>query len=110
MNRIEFLKCIDNILGKPLISLLCKIGQQSKEPQENIKRLLLICPGGIGEPYYPVPMQDALNIYDKYKNEAQKLKFVYFVGRLAEYKYYNMDQAVKRALEVFEEIARKICP
>lgn len=63
-----------------------------------------------GEPYYPVPMEEAINIYDKYKNEAQKFKSVYFVGRLAEYKYYNMDQAVQRALEVFKEIARNICP
>lgn len=56
-----------------------------------------------GEPYYPIPMEDAVNIYHKYKKEAQKLKSVYFIGRLAEYKYYNMDQVVKRALEVFEE-------
>lgn len=87
MNRIEFLKCIDNILGRSFIFLLCKIRQQSKEPLENIKRLFLICPGGIGEPYYPIPMQDVLSIHDKYKNEAQKLESVYFVGRLAEYKY-----------------------
>jgi UDP-galactopyranose mutase len=37
---------------------------------------------------------------DKYKKEASKLKNVYFAGRLAECKYYNMDQAVKRALEL----------
>ena len=59
-----------------------------------------------GEPYYPIPMEEALNIYNKYRKEAQKLKSTYFIGRLAEYKYYNMDQVVKRALDLFESIAK----
>jgi UDP-galactopyranose mutase len=59
-----------------------------------------------GEPYYPLPMEKALNLSDKYKKEALKLKSVYLIGRLAEYKYYNMDQVVKRALDTFESIAK----
>jgi len=55
-------------------------------------------------PYYPVPNQRNQNIYDKYKKEADKLKDIYFVGRLANYKYFNMDQAFKNALDLFEEI------
>ena len=43
-------------------------------------------------------------LIDASREEAEKLKGVYFVGRLAEYKYYNMDQAIKRALDVFEQI------
>ena len=49
-----------------------------------------------GEPYYPVPTEENRKKYLQYKTEAQKLKNVYFVGRLAEYKYYNMDQIVER--------------
>ena len=57
-----------------------------------------------GEPYYPMPMEDALAIYRKYEKKAQKLRYTYFIGRLAEYKYYNMDQVVKKALDVFVAI------
>ncbi len=64
-------------------------------------------PESEGEPFYPMPMDEALYIYNKYQEEVRKLESVYFIGRLAEYKYYNMDQVVKKALEVFEEIARE---
>lgn len=64
-------------------------------------------PKSEGEPYYPMPTDNAFEIYNKYQKEAKKLKSVYFIGRLAEYKYYNMDQVVKRALEVFEELSKK---
>lgn len=59
------------------------------------------------EPYYPVPKDENLEIYSKYTKEVKKLSnIVYFVGRLADYKYYNMDQIVARALNVFE---KEIC-
>ena len=54
-----------------------------------------------GEPYYPVPNSKNQEIYSKYKAEADKLSDIYFVGRLANYKYFNMDQAFKNALELF---------
>ncbi|MBA3239482.1 MAG: UDP-galactopyranose mutase [Parachlamydiaceae bacterium] len=54
-----------------------------------------------GEPYYPVPTQKNQLIYERYKEEADKLLDVYFVGRLANYKYFNMDQAIKNALDLF---------
>nr|MBF6607389.1 UDP-galactopyranose mutase [Flavobacterium sp.] len=60
-----------------------------------------------GEPYYPVPNSRNQEIYDKYKAEAERLSKVYFVGRLANYKYFNMDQAFKNALELFKELQAK---
>ena len=54
-----------------------------------------------GEPYYPVPNPRNQRIYERYKREADKLENVFFVGRLANYKYFNMDQAFKNALEIF---------
>lgn len=54
-----------------------------------------------GDPYYPVPNPKNQHIYEKYKAEADALVDVYFVGRLANYKYFNMDQAFKNALELF---------
>ncbi len=56
------------------------------------------------EPYYPIPRAENRELYNQYQQEVQKLKGVHFAGRLADYKYYNMDQAVGRALSLFEEI------
>lgn len=58
---------------------------------------------GENEPYYPIPNNETDIIYKKYKKIADSLTNVIFVGRLAEYKYYNMDQIVAKALKVFEE-------
>lgn len=57
-----------------------------------------------GEPYYPVPNIKNEQIYASYKKEAIKLERqgIYFVGRLANYKYYNMDQAFRNALDVYK--------
>lgn len=60
-----------------------------------------------GEPYYPVPNPRNGEIYKKYKDEAEKLLDVHFVGRLANYKYFNMDQAFKNALDLFESLEKK---
>lgn len=59
-----------------------------------------------GEPYYPVPSPQNKNIYERYQKEAKKLekKNIYFVGRLANYKYFNMDQAFKNALDLFNRL------
>jgi UDP-galactopyranose mutase len=60
-----------------------------------------------GEPYYPVPNPRNQEIYSKYKTEAKKLVDIHFVGRLANYKYFNMDQAFKNALDLFDELNNK---
>lgn len=55
------------------------------------------------EKYYPIPKDDNHNLFKKYKQEADLLKDVMFCGRLADYKYYNMDQVIARALTLFEQ-------
>lgn len=59
-----------------------------------------------GESYYPVPTPKNREIYKQYQAEAKKLEKenIYFVGRLAEYKYFNMDQAIKSALDLYERL------
>lgn len=57
-----------------------------------------------GEPYYPVPNARNRRIYEQYKQEADALTNVYFVGRLANYKYFNMDQAFENAIELFHSL------
>jgi len=54
--------------------------------------------------FYPVPTKENQQRYLKYYEEGKKLKNVYFIGRLAEYKYLNMDCVIKRALKLFKEI------
>ncbi|MDD8017701.1 MAG: UDP-galactopyranose mutase, partial [Bacteroidota bacterium] len=61
-----------------------------------------------GEPYYPIPNDDNATLYKLYGDEAKKLKTVHFVGRLATYRYYNMDQVTAQALKTFEEIAQRL--
>ena len=59
-----------------------------------------------GEPYYPVPNERNLSLYQKYKimaDKEQKEGNIYFVGRLANYKYFNMDQAIDNALQFFND-------
>jgi UDP-galactopyranose mutase len=57
-----------------------------------------------GDPYYPIPTQDNEEIFKKYKALSVNLKNVSFVGRLAEYRYYNMDQVVGAALSTVKRI------
>ena len=57
-----------------------------------------------GDPYYPVPNEKNQLIYEKYKARADQLTDVYFVGRLANYKYFNMDQAFKNALDLYRTL------
>jgi len=60
---------------------------------------------GCNEPYYPVPKEENHELVKLYQREIRKLNgSVIFAGRLADYKYYNMDQAVARALQVFEKV------
>jgi UDP-galactopyranose mutase len=64
-------------------------------------------PRAEGDPYYPVPRPENAEIYKNYKALADATPGVYFVGRLATYKYYNMDQCVAQALNVYTQIASK---
>ncbi|WP_437790804.1 UDP-galactopyranose mutase [Sorangium sp. So ce693] len=57
-----------------------------------------------GDPYYPVPRPENGELYRKYKALAEATPNVRFVGRLATYRYYNMDQVVGQALATFDQI------
>ena len=73
--------------------------------QEHRKTTLVYeYPRAEGDPYYPVPRTENAEVYRRYKALADSTPGVYFVGRLATYKYYNMDQVVAQALAEFERI------
>lgn len=61
-------------------------------------------PKAEGDPYYPVPRPENAELYKKYQQLAASMTNTYFVGRLATYKYYNMDQVVAQALTTFKKI------
>ena len=72
--------------------------------QSNPKtRICFEYPKDEGDPYYPIPRAENEILYKKYKDEAEKLENTYFIGRLAQYKYMNMDQVVAIALDVFDK-------
>ena len=61
-------------------------------------------PSAKGDPYYPIPCSESAALYQKYKALADAEKNVIFIGRLAQYRYYNMDQVVAAALQAAKEI------
>ncbi len=61
-------------------------------------------PSDKGDPYYPVPRPENQALYKRYEALALATRDVWFVGRLATYRYYNMDQVVGQALSTFRRI------
>ncbi|MDO8583096.1 MAG: UDP-galactopyranose mutase [bacterium] len=74
-----------------------------KHPKTTISREY---PTWDGEPYYPVLSKENIELYKFYKSQAilEEKKGVHFVGRLANYKYFNMDQAFANALSLFYQL------
>jgi UDP-galactopyranose mutase len=62
-----------------------------------------------GDPYYPVPNKENTELYEKYRTKAknEERNNVYFVGRLANYKYFNMDQTIENALVFFDSLKKQ---
>lgn len=63
---------------------------------------------GKNDPYYPIPNEVNHSIFNKYSELASKEQNVFFTGRLANYKYYNMDETVGVALQLFEKTITKV--
>lgn len=55
-------------------------------------------------PYYPIINDDNLTMYKQYQDESSKYDNLYLVGRLAQYKYYNMDLVINEALELYRKL------
>jgi UDP-galactopyranose mutase len=64
-------------------------------------------PSSEGDPYYPIPREENQALYKRYEALADATDNVTFVGRLATYRYYNMDQIVGQALATFRRIDQK---
>ena len=59
---------------------------------------------GKNERYYPISNPETKELYDKYKQLAEKIEGLYFIGRLGTYKYYNMDKAAENVFELFKTL------
>lgn len=61
-----------------------------------------------GDPYYPIPRPENQELYRKYEALAERMSSAFFTGRLATYRYYNMDQIVGQALTTFRKIEETV--
>jgi UDP-galactopyranose mutase len=64
-------------------------------------------PTSEGDPYYPVPRPENAAMYRQYQALAERTADVHFCGRLATYRYYNMDQVVAQALALYGRVTRR---
>jgi UDP-galactopyranose mutase len=65
-------------------------------------------PAAEGDPYYPIPRPENALLFKRYERLALTTPNVWFVGRLATYRYYNMDQVVGQALATFRRIGETL--
>lgn len=80
-------------------------GQENTNGTTIIKEYSFAYTGAAGEtPYYAIINEKNQALYEKYAKELGAYKNVYMLGRLAEYKYYNIDAIVKKALQLAEQI------
>ena len=74
-----------------------------------IKTVCTEYPSSSGDPYYPINNKKNLKTFAKYKKliNIYEKKNIFFEGRLAQYKYLNMDEVIERALNLFNRIKLK---
>lgn len=106
----------DSIQNAPVVAYpqekgYTRITEYKKIPVQNkkgssyaVEYPLLYQDGQEMEPYYPVLTQDSQIQYSKYQELVTKIPNLFTCGRLGDFKYYNMDQALARALSVVKEI------
>lgn len=95
------------VVAYPQVEGYTRITEYKKLPVQNVSGITTIAyeypltfqVGAKAEPYYPIPTETNEKIYSKYKNKAEQISNLVLCGRLAEYKYYNMDQAIASVLQ-----------
>lgn len=82
----------------------------TQQKKENVTSVIIEYPGAykrgdskFGEPLYPISHPDCQAMYEKYKNRANQFSNIILTGRLADYRYYNMEATVMRSLEVMDQ-------
>lgn len=95
------------VVAYPQADGYTRITEYKKLPYQNIKGTTYVVEyplsykqGEENEPYYPVLTDESILLYKKYIKLAESINCLVCCGRLADFKYYNMDQAIDRALAV----------
>ncbi len=104
---------IDSYQNAPVVAYpqakgFTRITEYKKLPEQDIKDITIIAkeypqkytPACEFEPYYPIPTKESSILYNQYEDQASHYKNLILCGRLAEYKYYNMDQAMAAVLNI----------
>jgi len=104
-----------SVVAYPKAEGYTRITEFKKLPPQNVKGRTTIAyeyplPADkeSNEPYYPISTDENLSLYNKYKSDIKKIPNVFLCGRLADYKYYNMDAAILQAFDVCEAVKTKI--
>ena len=100
------------VVAYPQVKDFTRITEYKKLPEQDVEGVTIIAKEypqqyetGCGvDPYYPIPTDATAALYQKYKQQADIYNNLILCGRLADYKYYNMDQAIKRVLELVKTI------
>lgn len=98
------------VVAYPQVKDFTRITEYTKIPVQDIGEKTVYAveyslPYEVGEsmePYYPVLTGESKNMYERYKRESKRYSKLIVCGRLGDFKYYNMDQALERALNVLE--------
>ena len=108
---------IDSLQEAPVVAYpkepgFTRITEYKKLPVQDVKGTtyaveypLPYVPGETNEPYYPVLTEESQKQYSRYRELADKVENLICCGRLADFKYYNMDQAIAAALKIGQEEA-----
>ncbi len=86
-----------------------RITEYTKLPYQESKKTIIVKEyslmyDGTNEPYYPIPTEASDKQYAQYEAKAKGIKNLLLLGRLAQFKYLNMDQAIARALDLYERM------
>lgn len=100
------------VIAYPQAEGYTRITEYKKLPEQQVEGETIIArefpipvrPDEYVEPYYPIPTNDSEAAYQQYQRAAQAVPGLYMCGRLANYRYYNMDKAIEKAFEIYNEI------
>lgn len=103
------------VVAYPQADSYTRITEYTKLPYQNvggkttyaIEYSLPFVQGESKEPYYPVLTDASQEMYNKYLCEAEKYRRLVLCGRLADFKYYNIDQAIENAIKKADELLKR---
>ena len=104
-----------SVVAYPLAQGYTRITEYKKLPPQNIPGKTTVAyeyplPAGRAngsEPYYPIINDENVSLYNQYRSDLADISGLFLCGRLADYKYYNMDAAILRAFEVYRAMSGK---